>query len=221
MRGARGSTDERTGKTKLVLTADLVAFVRSSLPEPPSRVLEIGAGRGELASALAAAGYEVTAIDPSAEPGSHVEQVPLVDVRGEFDAAVAVVSLHHVDPLDESCRHLATLLPPGGRFVIDEIDADRYDERAARWWLAERDAMGSSSEESDPAAMVRDLREHVHSLGAVCGALRPYFEIGHPVRVAYLHRWELRPSLRDPELELISEGLLPAVGARFVAIRKA
>lgn len=203
-----------------MVTADLVAFIRASLPEPPSRILEIGAGRGELASLLVAAGYRVTAIDPAAEPGSHVDQLPLLDVSGEFDAAVAVVSLHHLDPLDESCAHLATLIPPGGQLVIDEIDAERYDERAARWWLAQRDGM-ESHDESDPAAMVRGLREHVHSLTAVCEALRPYFEIGQPVRVAYLHRWELRPSLRDPELELISEGLLPAVGARFVAIRKA
>jgi SAM-dependent methyltransferase len=204
----------------VVLTADLVAFVRSSLPEPPSRILEVGAGRGELASVLGAIGYTVTAIDPSAEPDSQVEQLSLLDVRGPFDAALAVVSLHHVDPLDESCAHLATLIPPGGRLVIDEIDIDRYDERAARWWLLQREAMGLSHEESDPAAMVRGLREHLHSLGDICAALRPYFEIGQPVRVAYLHRWELRPSLREPELELIAEGLLPAMGARFVAIRK-
>jgi SAM-dependent methyltransferase len=204
----------------LVLTPDLVAFVRSSLPEPPSRILEIGAGRGDLASALRAAGYAVTAIDPSAEPGSEVEQLALLDARGAFDAAVAVVSLHHVNPLDESCAHLASLIPPGSPLVIDEIDVDRYDERAARWWLAQREAMGLSQDESDPAAMVRGLREHVHSLVDLGAALRPHFDIGQPIRVAYLHRWELRPSLREPELELIADGLLPAIGARFVAIRK-
>jgi SAM-dependent methyltransferase len=203
-----------------VLTSDLVAFVRSSLPAPPCALLEIGAGNGELASVLADAGYTVTAIDPAAEPDSHVNRLSLLDARGAFDAAVAVVSLHHVDPLDESCAHLATLIPAGGHLVIDEIDVDRYDERAARWWLAQRESMGQPHEDSDPAAMVRGLREHVHSLVDVRAALRPYFEIGQPVRVAYLHRWELRPSLREPELELIAEGLLPAVGARFVAIRK-
>jgi SAM-dependent methyltransferase len=202
-----------------VLTTDLLAFVRASLPEPPLRILEVGAGAGELAAALRHAGYEVTAIDPAAEDGSGVEPVPLLDAIGEFDAAVAVVSLHHVEPLEQSCEHLATLVPAGARLVVDEIDADRYDERAAEWWLAQRRALGFT-EEHDAAAMVSRLREHVHPLSAVRSALSRWFELGEPLPVAYLHRWYLAPSLRDAELELIADGRLPAVGARFVALRK-
>jgi SAM-dependent methyltransferase len=162
----------------------------------------------------------VTAIDPNAGPDTGVERLSLLEARGTFDAAVAVVSLHHVDPLQESCAHLATLISPNGRLVIDEIDAERYDERAARWWLVQRRMLGLTDHDGDPAQMVHDLREHVHSLASVCAALRPYFEIGQPVRCAYLHRWELRASLREPEVELIAEGLLPATGARFVAVPK-
>ena len=165
------------------------------------------------------AGDDVTAIDPAAEAGSGVEPLALLDVQGAFDAAVAVVSLHHVEPLERSCEHLATLVPAGAPLVVDEIDAGRYDERAAEWWLAQRRALGSP-EEHDAPTMVSRLREHVHPLSAVRSALSPAFELGEPVRVAYLHRWYLAPSLRDPELELIADGRLPAVGARFVAIRK-
>jgi 2-polyprenyl-3-methyl-5-hydroxy-6-metoxy-1,4-benzoquinol methylase len=43
-------------------------FVLDHLPAPPSRVLEVGCGSGELALHLAAADYEVVAIDPEA-PG--------------------------------------------------------------------------------------------------------------------------------------------------------
>jgi SAM-dependent methyltransferase len=203
-----------------VLTPDLLAFVRASLPEPPLRILEVGAGSGELAAALRSAGYDVTAIDPAADGESGVEPIPLLDARGSFDAAVAIVSLHHVDPLEQSCAHLASLVPAGAPLVIDEIDSDSYDERAAEWWLAQRRALGSPEDEHDAAAMVSRLREHVHPLSAVRSALTPWFELGEPVRVAYLHRWYLAPSLRDPELELIADGRLPAVGARFVAIRK-
>lgn len=203
-----------------MLTSDLLAFVRSSLPNPPSRILEVGAGRGELAGVLAGAGYEVMAIDPSAEPGSEVERLSLLEVRGSFEAAVAVVSLHHIEPLDESCAHLATLIAPGGQLVIDEIDVDRYDERAAGWWLSQRQTLGCVHEDADPARTIEELRRHVHSLDTVCDALRPYFEMGQPIRGAYLDRWELRPSFREPEVELIAEGLLPATGARLIAIRK-
>jgi hypothetical protein len=202
-----------------MLTRELLAFVRSSLPEPPARVLEIGAGRGELARELSAAGYTVTAIDPAGESGSEVQPLSLLEARGAFDAAVAVVSLHHVEPLKESSAHLASLISPGAPLVIDEIDAACFDERAAAWWLSQRRALGFGEDRHTPAEMVTGLREHIHPLGAVWDALRPYFDLGEPVRVAYLHRWELRPSLRELELDLIADGAVPAVGARAVARR--
>jgi SAM-dependent methyltransferase len=204
-----------------MVTADLIAFVRSSLPPPPARILEIGAGSGELARALGAAGYEVTAIDPAAERDSEVQRLSLLEARGAFDAAVAVVSLHHVEDLEESCAHLATLLAPGARLVIDEIDFECYDERAIDWWLSQRHALGFSEHGDDPSQILQHLREHLHALATVCAALRPYFELGEPIRGPYLHRWELRPSLRELEVELIADGLLPATGARLIAKRRA
>ncbi len=158
-----------------MLTRDLLAFVRSSLPQPPADVLEVGAGRGELAAALGAAGYRVTAIDPAAEPGSHVQQRSLIDVEGSFDAAVAVVSLHHVDPLEQSCAHLATLIKPGGPVVIDEIDIERYDERATGWWVGQRLAVGGPHGDDDPVRLLEDLRDHIHPLSDINAALQPLF----------------------------------------------
>jgi SAM-dependent methyltransferase len=203
-----------------MLTSELLAYVRASLPPPPAGVLEIGAGRGELAAALSAAGYEVRAIDPAGEPGSGVEPLSLLDVRGSFDAAVAVVSLHHVEPLEESCAHLATLLAPGAPLVVDELDVARYDERAVGWWLSQRRAMGRRDDDDDPVRILTQMRDHIHPLAAVRGALAPHFELGEPVRGAYLHRWELGANLRDAELELIADGRLPATGARMVGIRR-
>ncbi len=90
-----------------MFTTDLLAFVRAALPAPPVHVLEIGAGDGELAAVLDAAGYQVTAIDPAAEDGSHVERTTLLEMHGSFDAALAVVALHHVEPL-EACSSRST-----------------------------------------------------------------------------------------------------------------
>ena len=203
-----------------MLTVELLAFVRSSLPAPPARVLEIGAGDGELSAALTHAGYDVTAIDPASESGGQVQPVALIDARGRFDAALAVVSLHHVDPLEASCAHLATLLAPGGVLVIDELDCERFDETAATWWLGQRRALGMSDHDRRPDEMVHDLRHHVHSLGRMTSALQPDFAIGAPIRGPYLHRWHLREALHGPEVDLIAAGLLPAVGWRQVAIRR-
>ena len=200
--------------------AEVLAFVRAALPAPPADVLEIGAGAGELAAELRAAGYDVRAIDPAADDGNGVERAALLDVSGTFDAAVAVVSLHHVEPLDASCAHLATLIRPGGRLVIDEFDVRALDERAAEWWLRRRREAGAD-DEHDAASLIGFMREHVHALDSVLDGLRPHFAMGEPVPVPYLHRWNLEPGLRDDEEELIAAGSLPATGARLVARRHA
>ncbi|HEV2060054.1 MAG TPA: class I SAM-dependent methyltransferase, partial [Solirubrobacteraceae bacterium] len=187
------------------VAADVLAFVRAALPAPPAHVLEVGAGRGELAAELRSAGYEVRAIDPAAEDGSGVERVELLHASGTFDAAVAVVSLHHVEPLDASSAHLATLIRPGGVLVIDEFDVTRLDSRAAEWWLAQRRAAGAV-EEHDGESLLRFMREHIHPLGFVRETLLPHFTLGEPVRGPYLHRWNLAPGLRDDEEQLIARG---------------
>ena len=131
------------------MTGDVLDYVLANLPSPPARVLEVGAGKGELAAALREAGYEVVAVDPSSEaPG--VTRVALVDVdepARSFDAAVAVVSLHHVDPLAESCAHLAELVAAGGRLVVEELDSGRFDELAA----------AGADRQLHPVAEIRDL----------------------------------------------------------------
>jgi SAM-dependent methyltransferase len=203
-----------------MLTSEVRAFVRANLPPPPARVLEVGAGSGELARALTGAGYDVVAIDP--EPGGdNVHRVPLAEVAeppGSFDAAVAVLSLHHVDPLVPSCERLAELVRPAGILVVDEFDIAEFDERAASWWLHQRHARGES-EDSEPSALVDDLRSELHSAERIREVLGASFEVSRPLRGSYLHRWDLDESLRPLEEELIAQGELPAVGVRFVAVR--
>jgi SAM-dependent methyltransferase len=180
-------------------------------------VLEVGAGEGVLAQALRTAGYDVAAIDP-APGGPGVQEVALHDLdapAGRFDAAVAVVSMHHVEPLDESCRRLAEVVRSGGVLVLDELDVDRLDERAARWWLDRADV-----EDRTPAEVVAEMRHHCHPLARVQAALEPWFALEPPVRVPYLYRWARRPELRGAEEELIGAGELPVFGARIVGARR-
>ena len=200
---------------------DLRAFVRANLPEPPARVLEVGAGDGSLARALRAAGYDVVAIDPKAETDD-VQATALVDLgepAGSFAAAVAVVSLHHVDPLEESCRRLGELVEPGGTLVVDEFDVAAFDLDAAAWWLEQRRALGEPQPKT-AEELVEEHRAHLHPLDRITAALEPRFELGLPLRGPWLHRWNLGESLRVVEEEAIARGGLRAVGARLVGRRR-
>jgi SAM-dependent methyltransferase len=195
------------------IAANLEAFVRATLPDPPARVLEVGAGDGALAAQLATAGYDVLAIDPASESDA-VRRIALHELdEPPFDAAVAVVSLHHVEPLDESFERLGALVRPGGVVAIDEFDVERFDERAARWWI------DRSSHQGDLAEVMAHLAD-LHPVGRLREALLPWFELGEPVRGAYLYRWNMPVDVRAEEEALIAAGDLPATGARLVAIRR-
>lgn len=201
--------------------ADLRAFIRANLPEPPARVLEVGAGAGRLARALRAGGYDVVAIDPRSDDDD-VRAVALADLdepAGSFAAAVAVVSLHHVEPLEESCRRLGELVAPGGTLIIDEFDVAAFDVGAARWWLEQRAAIGEIQPQT-AEELVADHREHLHPLDRILAALEPQFAFGAPLRGAWLHHWNLGDSLRAVEEEAIARGHLRAVGARLVGRRR-
>jgi SAM-dependent methyltransferase len=203
-----------------VPSQDVVTFVLANLPSAPARVLEVGAGRGELARLLTGAGYDVVAVDPEASTADvlPIHLAELEEPVASFDAAVAVVSLHHVHPLDTSCGRLAELLRPGAALVVDEFDVDRFDERAAGWWLEQRRALGFSEARS-AGKLVADMQAEVHPLSRIRAALKTHFELGRPRRGSYLYRWSLDEALRPLEEELIAAGDLPAVGARLLGRR--
>jgi SAM-dependent methyltransferase len=200
---------------------EVAAFVRANLPAPSCRVLEVGAGEGELAATLAAAGYAVTAIDPDPR-GDNVERVELANLdpaAATFAAAVAIRSLHHVHPLDASLQRLAEVLEPGAPLVIDEMDVAAFDRRAAEWWLGQQAARGNAFDKT-AEMLIEQHRAHLHSLHTMLEELAGWFSFGTPVRGPWLFRWDLGPAFRDAEEALIASGDLPAMGARIVAIRR-
>jgi SAM-dependent methyltransferase len=212
----------RRATLTVVMVDEVVAYVRAALPAPPVRVLEVGAGDGALARALRSLGFDITAIDPASDqPDVLPVALAQLDAEpGSFDAAVAVLSLHHVEPLDDSCRRLAEALPARAPLVIDEFDVARLDEAAAAWWIAQRQAAGADAHGHTPISMVSELRGHLHALTDVLDALAPSFTFGEPVRGPYLYRWGLHPAIRPAEEAAIAAGQLPATGARLVARRR-
>jgi len=109
-------------------------FALSQLAEPPGRVLEVGCGaEGGVAPALAAAGYDVLAIDPRAPDGPLYRQITLeeLDDPGPFDAVVAGRVLHHIHPLAPALDKLAALAP---HLILDEFAWNHMDEPTIDWY---------------------------------------------------------------------------------------
>jgi len=105
----------------------------------PSRVLEVGCGRGELAERIVReVGAELVAVDMS----ERMVQLALargVDARvgdvqelafanASFDSAVAAWMLYHVPDLDRGLAELARVLRPGGRLVAVTNSRDSLAE---------------------------------------------------------------------------------------------
>jgi SAM-dependent methyltransferase len=112
---------------------ELIDFVLSQLPPTLARVLEVGCGEGELARGLAAARYDVVAIDPEAPDGPIFRRTTIEAFAdpGLFDAVVASLSLHHVHDLGGVLDKLVRLLD--GPLILNEHAWDRLEPMTPEW----------------------------------------------------------------------------------------
>jgi SAM-dependent methyltransferase len=227
MNRARLEVHASDSRVEPLPTPPVFDFIRAQLPDPPVRVLEVGCGAGELALALDAAGYEVTAIDPAAPTGPIFRPLKVEDLdeSERFDAVVANRSLHHVRDLDVALDRIVAVLEPGGVLVLDEFAWDRLDLRTADWLHRQRQVLATSGGAADvPETLDRCLEdwehEHLglHGYEAMHAALAARFDERLFVWMPYLYR--LLEGLVTEELErgLIERGEIAATGFRYVGV---
>jgi SAM-dependent methyltransferase len=193
---------------------ELTDWVRSQLPPPPARVLEVGCGSGELARALSAAGHDLLAIDPVAPQGPIFRRTTIEELvdPGPFAAVVASRSLHHVHDLDAVLAKLARLAP---LLVLNEFAWDRLDEPTARWYEEYR---AHSAKPPPPASEWRMRHSDLHGFDTLRAALARRFLEQEFSFVPYLSRYLHLPELEAAEAELIAAGRINALGFRYVGV---
>lgn len=212
------------------------AFVRSWLPAPPARVLEIGCGDGRLALALAEEGWLVTAVDPAAPEGEPFIRGAIEDLEpsehGLFDAAVAVLSLHHLHDLGVALDRVRSLLGPGAVFIVDEFSKEELgDEATAAYSFYQRLALlhgGYSPVNPSAGAVYQEdsfeswrsrlsrYWEHIDEGRKVLSALEARFEGQEVAFGPFLFRDGLGPDLEPLERRLIEGGGIRPVGFRWL-----
>jgi SAM-dependent methyltransferase len=198
-------------------------FFLSQLPSLPARVLEVGCGRGELAAALASAGYDVLAVDPEAPEGAIYRRVTLeeLDDDGPFEAVAASRSLHHVDNLDAALDKIVRLLAPDGVLVLNEFACDRLDAATADWYYGQRQALAAARGERAPRSLADCLDEWREDHAGLHGYDAMRRELDRRFRQR-LFSWEpylygeLRGVTEALERTLIDADAIRATGFRYV-----
>ena len=204
-------------------------FLRTHLPPPPARVLEVGCGSGELTTALAVAGYDVLGIDPLAPQGDRFRRLKLEDLEEDeaWDAVVAVRSLHPMRDLDAALDRIVRLLRPEGVLVVEELGWDLADETTLDWLWGQRRAIAAAGGEEAPESL-EELRaeweaDHagIHGYVALRAELAERFDEVAFEPAPFLHRLLGGVASEVLEQALVDAGAIRALGFRFAGRARA
>jgi len=201
---------------------DFAAYVLRQLPPAPARVLEVGCGReGGVARELAAAGYDVLAIDPDAPDGPLYRRVTLeeLDDPGPFEAAVAERVLHHVRPLGPALDKLQRLAP---LLILDEFAWNHMDEATVDWYEAQHrvlTAVGRRPKGPPSLTEWRDRHRDLHPYEVLRAEVDARYRECQFQWRPYFYRWLGGPTTEELEQGLIDAGAIRPIGFRYAGVR--
>ena len=111
-------------------------FMTMLSPGPGEKILDVGAGKGAVASRVldASRGAALYAVDPSEKAISVIRaKLPKIDASvapaeklpfpdSEFDRAYTTMALHHYSDIGTSLKEISRVLKPGGTFLVLESE---------------------------------------------------------------------------------------------------
>ena len=195
--------------------------VRTRLPAPPARIVEVGCGSlGGFVPRLQAHGYDAVGVDPKAPTGATYRQISIEELYPlePVDVVVASTSLHHVADPRHVIAGLASAVVPGGTAIVIEWAWEDFDEPTARWcfdrlngdddhgWLRRRrDEWAASRLPWDRFLQEWAATEGLHPAAALVRLLDDHFEREHLARGPYLFA-DLSDTSEADELAAIAAG---------------
>jgi hypothetical protein len=186
-------------------------------------VLEVGCGReGGVAPALAAAGYDVLAIDPRAPEGPLYRQTTLdeLDDPGPFTAVVAGRVLHHVHPLAPALDRLVALAP---QLIIDEFAWNHVDEPTIDWYESQHKVLVAAGRKpKGPPDLSEWCAGHsdLHPYDTLRSEIDARYDEQHFEWRPYFYRWLEGPATESLEAGLIAAGAIRPIGFRYAGVRR-
>lgn len=132
-----GGTNQESG---LYAAHSYSELIRNCVPTPDSRVLDYGAGSGQLVAQLRARGVQADGLEFSAQARQFCEQARgfklLSDLRAVQDEQYAFISMieviEHLTELQETLAELRRVLAPDGMLLVTTPNAEGYRARTAK-----------------------------------------------------------------------------------------
>jgi SAM-dependent methyltransferase len=208
--------------------------VRSFLPGPPARIVEIGSGPlGGFVPMLRSRGYDAVGVDPNAPEEADYRRIEFENAEpfSGLDAVVASTSLHHLADPGRVLDRVASALAPGGIVAVVEWDWEAFDEPTAEWcfqrlgsaeesgWLhRRRDEWMASGEPWSDYVSGWAQEERVHSAETLLRLLGERFRRNHLAKGPYFFP-DLAETTAADELAAIQAGLIRATRVDYVGQR--
>jgi ubiquinone/menaquinone biosynthesis C-methylase UbiE len=208
--------------------SETVNFVKRHASKPGLRLLEVGAGEGDLALALMQSGYDVRALDND-EAKVSLAQRKGVDCRladiteyedDPFDLILFSRSLHHIQPLDQAIKRTRSLLAEDGTLLVDDFAPETADEDTVRFrYETEFILRGScglscSTRDEYPLDPLQHWKDHLfvkHKVSdsvTIRGAIAAIFSNVEEESVPYMYRYIVDKLPRNSESLSIAQKVL-------------